>query len=36
MLIKVANDAFQMAGWPTKIQTGRCAFAVGDNERNVL
>lgn len=36
MLIKLANDALQKAGWPTKIQTGRFAFPLGENERNVV
>lgn len=35
MLIKLAKRAFQMAKWPTTIDTGRYMFPVGDNRRNV-
>lgn len=35
MLIKFAQEAFQRAGWPTKINTGRYMFPIGDNRTNV-
>ncbi|KAI1500562.1 putative amidase [Biscogniauxia marginata] len=31
MLIQLAKEAFQKAGWPTKISTGRYMYPVGDN-----
>ncbi|KAG5755894.1 hypothetical protein H9Q70_001490 [Fusarium xylarioides] len=35
MLIKLANEAFKNAGWPTSIDTGRYMYPVADNARNV-
>lgn len=28
MLIKLAHEAFESAGWPTKVQTGRYTFPL--------
>ncbi|KAI7777115.1 uncharacterized protein LA080_004017 [Diaporthe eres] len=35
MLVKVAQAAFDAAGWPTKIDTGRYMYPLGNNLRNV-
>lgn len=35
MLIRLAKAAFNAAGWPTEIDTGRYMYPVGDNLRNV-
>jgi hypothetical protein len=35
MLIKLAQTAFDAAGWPTKIDTGRYMYPLGNNLRNV-
>lgn len=35
MLIKLAQAAFNAAGWPTKIDTGRYMYPLGNNLRNV-
>ena len=34
MLIKLARAAFQSAGWPTEVETGRYTFARGSNVWN--
>lgn len=36
MLLALAKNAFDKAGWPTSVKTGRYAFDLGDNVRNVL
>ncbi len=35
MLISLAKAAFEHAGWPTSISTGRHMFPLGLNCRNV-
>ncbi|KAF5575341.1 amidase signature domain-containing protein [Fusarium pseudocircinatum] len=35
MLIKLAAEAFEKAGWPTSVQTGRYMYPVADNARHV-
>jgi hypothetical protein len=34
MLTNLAQEAFEAAGWPTKIMTGRYMFDLADNVRN--
>lgn len=36
LLVNLAEAALEKANWPTQVKTGREAFAVGDNVRNVL
>lgn len=35
MLLNLAEAALKKAGWPTEVQTGRFAFELGNNVRNV-
>lgn len=35
MLIQVVKRAFELAEWRTVVDTGRLAFPIGDNSRNV-
>jgi len=35
MLIELAKNAFEKAGWPTEVQTGRYTFPLAENARNV-
>lgn len=34
--VNLAEAALKKANWPTKVKTGREAFAIGNNVRNVL
>ena len=36
MLLNLAEAVLESANWPTEVKTGREAFAIGDNVRNVL
>lgn len=36
LLVNLAEAALEKANWPTQVKTGREAFAVGNNVRNVL
>ena len=36
LLLNLAEAALSRANWPTRVKTGREAFLVGDNVRNVL
>ena len=36
MLLNLAEAVLKSANWPTEVKTGREAFAIGDNVRNVL
>lgn len=36
MLIKLAQEALQRAGWPTEVKTGRYMFPFGDNRRTAV
>lgn len=34
MLLNLAQEAFDRAGWPTQVQTGRYMFELANNTRN--
>ncbi|KAK4213124.1 amidase signature domain protein [Rhypophila decipiens] len=36
LLLNLAEAALKKANWPTQVKTGREAFAIGNNARNVL
>lgn len=36
MLLNLAEAALNNANWPTEVKTGREAFAIGNNVRNVF
>lgn len=36
LLLALAKNAFEKAGWSTQVKTGRYAFDLGDNVRNTL
>ena len=35
MLAKLAKEAFESSGWPTRVQTGRMCFPLDVDQSNI-